>query len=130
MTDFSGQYDLSRAAIVVEAGPANVLTVTFPNDIEPKLLFFLVNYIQYPNGFDLGRRTIGAMAHVILTPAFGVPDLELIGKRATMYVPADDTEYDLIYARTESGDAYQISFTNLIWERVADARVPVAGRGL
>jgi len=130
VADFSKQYDLPSTAMKIRTQSSKAAVMTFPNDIEPRLLFFLVNYVQYPNGFDLKGRSIAAVAHVILTPAFGVPDSMLIGKPAEIYVPAHDTEYDLVYAQVGSQKAYRIPFTNLIWQAAADARVPAAIGGL
>ena len=130
LADFSQQYGLPGSGMTVAAQPNETLVITFPNDIEPKLLFFLINYIHYPNGFDLKHRSIAAVAHVVLTPAFGAPDSAFIGKRAIIYVPANDTDYDLVYAQIETDKTYKIPFTDLIWRDTADARLPTAIKGL
>ena len=130
LLDFSKQYGLPPAATKVTTQSDKVLVITFPNDIEPKLLLFLVNYVQYPRDFDLKQRAIAAVAHAALTPAFGLPDSALAGKRAAIYVPANDTDYDLVYVRIEPGSAYRISFTNLIWKAVADPRMPAGVQDL
>lgn len=125
LSDFDGIYDLPKPGDwTVTDGPHGDLVIAFPSDIQPKLLLFLVNYIQYPEKFDLKHRTIGVLCRVTLTSAFGLPAASLVGQKAMIYVPANDTEYDLVYARVESGGAYKIPFTTLIWERVSDPRLP------
>ena len=90
----------------------------------------MVNYVRYPKKFDLSHRSIGVLGRVVLTAAFGVPDSALIGNRAVIYVPSNDTEYDLVYARVESGRTYTIPFTSLIWEATGAARMPAEVSGL
>jgi hypothetical protein len=128
--DFSA-YDLSPdSTVVVTAKPDGTFVLTFPNDIEPRLLYFLVNYIQYPRDFDLKHRSIGVLGRVVITPAFGAPDPKFVGEQAQIFVPADDSEYDLVYAKLETGEVYSISFTDLIWRRVESARMPHTVGGL
>jgi hypothetical protein len=124
LADFLSAYQLRADSTQISAGADDRITLTFPNDIQPKILYFLVNYIQYPKDFDLKRRSIGAVAHVVLNRSFGVPESRLIGKLADIYVPANDTEYDLVYAKVDSGEVYKISFTDLIWQQVKSARMP------
>jgi hypothetical protein len=45
-------------------------------------------------------------------------------------VLADDDQYDLVYAKTETGAAYKVPFTNLIWKAVDTARTPPENVGL
>ncbi len=131
LSDFGGLYGLPKPSDwTVTDGSHSDLILAFPNDIQPKLLLFLVNYLEYPKNFDLTHRSIGVLCRATLTSAFGVPETSLVGKKAIIYVPANDTEHDLVYARVESGEAYQIPFTTLIWEGVSDARVPISITGL
>jgi hypothetical protein len=132
LADFLKSYDLPDASTMlrIEEKPGDILVVTFPRDIQPAQFFFLVNYIQYPKDFDLEQRSIGVLGHIVITPAFGPPDTALVGKNAEIYVPADDDQYDEVYARVESGAAYRISFTNLIWQPAAEARMPATVAGL
>jgi hypothetical protein len=131
LADFLQLYGLADSSVLkMEAKSSDTFVITFPHDIEPKLLLFLVNYVQYPKKFDLTERSIGVLGRVVLTAAFGVPDTGLIGKQAVIYVPANDTEYDLVYARLESGGVYIIPFTSLIWKATDDARMPRTVAGL
>jgi hypothetical protein len=102
--DFRLSYGLPEALEwKVTAGSDGRFAITFPSDIEPRFLFFLVNYIQYPKGFALSNRTIGMLSRATLTPAFGFADSTLVRKRAVIYVPSNDSEYDLVYAKIENG---------------------------
>lgn len=123
-------YDLRTDAAQVSAETDGRIKLTFPRDIEPGILYFMVNYIQYPKKFDFKRRSIGVVGRVVLNQAFGVPDPRLIGKPAEIYVPANDTDYDLVYAKISPADVYEISFKDLIWRRVESERIPDAIVGL
>jgi hypothetical protein len=130
LTDFLRLYGLSdQSEYKLEAKSDDTFVITFPGDIQPTLCLFLVNYVRYPQNFDLSHRSIGVLGHVVLSAAFGAPDT-LVGKRAAIYVPSNDIEFDLVYAKVESQSTYRISFTNLIWEAARDARVPKAISGL
>ena len=131
LTDFLNGYDLRAALVVnVNAVSNDVLVITFPQGIASDKLIFLVNYIQYPKHFNLEKRKIGVVGRVLLTAAFGIPDPTFTGQRATIYIPADDTEYDLVYAKVESKGVYKIQFTDMDWKPVHDARVPTTIEGL
>jgi len=127
---FLSSYELPDATTTVTARSDSTLVIRFPNDIQPEHLFYLVNYIQYPKGFDLTHRSIGVVAHIVLGPVFPVPDASLTGRGAIVYVPANDKDFDLVYAKAETGQAYRISFTDLAWQPVDDPRVPASVSGL
>jgi hypothetical protein len=131
LTYFLGSYELSgKMSVKVTAKSNGVLTIAFPSDIPPTILLYLVNYLKYPKDFDLTQRSIGVLGRVALTSVFNLPDPKLVGKRAEIYVPADDDQYDLVYAKTETGAAYKVPFTNLIWKAVDTARTPPENVGL
>jgi len=131
LADFRSCYELSDSPDwTVEAKSGDTFTIAFPQDIQPKYFLFLVNYLRYPKNFDLANRSIGVLGRVVLTKAFGVPDPALIGKQAEIYVPADDAEYDEVYARVETGAVYRIPFTNMIWKAMDEARGPAEIAGL
>jgi hypothetical protein len=100
------------------------LRVTFPAGIDPMTLAFLVNYVQYPKDFDLRTRHILAVGRVILTPDFNLPDRALAGQKASVYVPRNDREYDLVYVRTDAGATFENSFASSRWKPVRDPRLP------
>src|SRR5215472_12259915 len=59
LDDFLASYELPEWTAQADERPDDVLAVTFPQDIQPHLLYFLVNYIQYPKDFELEGRSIG-----------------------------------------------------------------------
>lgn len=124
LADFLAAYELQASAVKVKAGKNGSTKITFPNNIEPKILYFLINYFQYPKHFDFKHHSISVVGQVVLDQSFGIPDKQLIGKHAEIYVPKNDDEFDMVYAKIDSGEVYQISFTDLIWQRVNDARTP------
>jgi hypothetical protein len=131
ITDFSHSYGITdTSGFHIDAKDGHTLEITFPSDIQPKLLMFLVNYVQYPKGFDLTHRSIGVVGHALLTPAFGAPDPKLNGRRATIYVPANYTEYDVVYVRLETGETYRVPFSDMGWQATDDERVPDTITGL
>jgi hypothetical protein len=73
---------------------------------------------------DLQSRKIGVLGRAKLSPAFGIPDSSLNGMSAKVYVPANDKEFDNVYVLLESGKAFKVPFTRLIWESVDDPSIP------
>jgi hypothetical protein len=103
--------------------------ISFPNDIPPTLLSFLVNYLQYPKGLDSATHQVAVVAHVTLTPAFPIPRQGYVGQKARIYVPANDRDYDLVYFAV-GPDYFKQSFTDMAWKSVEDGRVSDAARAL
>lgn len=124
LADFRRVYGIPPSALLVTKHGDSLLLISFPDDIEPKYFFFLVNYIRYPKDFDLRNRTIGVLGRARLNRAFGIPDPSLEGIMAKIYVPANDKEYDNVYVQLESGKPFKIPFTRMIWESVDDPRIP------
>jgi hypothetical protein len=124
LADFRGNYGLPDSSLAVTKHGDGQFRVSFPHDIEPRIFFFLVNYIRYPKEMDLRARRIGVLGRARLSRAYGIPDSSLDGKSARFYVPANDKEFDNIYVQLESGRAFKIPFTRLIWESVDDPRLP------
>ena len=98
--------------------------ITFPNDIEPMLFSFLVNYARYPKGLDLTNRTILIAGKTTLDQSFDPPNPSLIGQKALIYVPTNDHEFDLVYIKTEQGQVYEDSFASSEWKLVQNPRLP------
>ena len=102
----------------------NILRITFPNDIEPHFFCFLINYVQYPKGFNLQSRVILVAGKATIGSAFLPSDHSLIGKRIVFYIPTDDKEYDVVFAQVE-GQVYEYPFSSERWRRVRESRLPV-----
>lgn len=102
-----------------------VQAAVFPRDLSPWMFIYLVNYAQYPKGFDLAGRAVLALGITTLSPDFELPDQNLYGKRAYFYVPANDADYDRVYVRVGEG-TWEAGFNaeNDAWSAVKDRRVP------
>ncbi|HWW03521.1 MAG TPA: hypothetical protein VNZ64_27710 [Candidatus Acidoferrum sp.] len=95
----------------------------FPNDMPPEEFGFLVNYLQYPEDFDLASRDIVALGRVTLGRDFNLPDEKLAGQKAHFYIPSNDEDCDVVYVRV--GDrTFENSFASWHWKVVTDNRVP------
>src|ERR1700722_18799363 len=113
-----------QAAYGARLGPQFSFTITrvsddefhihFPAGISPPYLAYLVNYVQYPKGVQPSSRSIAVLARVTLSPQYPVPNSSYVGKRARIYVPSDDHEFDLVYIAVDS-EVFQQSFTNDKW---------------
>ena len=100
-----------------------VMRVTFPADIESRLFCWLINYVQYPKGFDLKSRTILVAGKATINSDFLPSDQSHIGRRIMFYSPANDTRYDEVFAQVD-GHAYEYPFTTERWTGVQNARLP------
>jgi len=129
LDDFSDSYELSDGWVELEPRADGISTLTFPIEIAPQTLCFLVNYLNYPKGLDLAERSIGVVAHATLSQAFNPPDATLVGKTARIYVPSNDTDYDVVCVHCET-KVYVVSFANFVWRPIADTREPATVSGL
>ena len=101
----------------------DLFQLSFPKDIHPRLFTFLVNYITYPFDLDLKNRTIVVGAKTTLSAEFDGIESSFVGKKAILYVPPNDQDHDVVYMQTKSGNSCAISFTEMEWRRVNDARL-------
>jgi hypothetical protein len=99
------------------------LRITFTTNIEPRLFCWLINYIQYPKGFDLESREILVAGNAIINSDFLPSEQSLIGKHITFYTPTDDDQYDVVFAQVD-GQSYEFPFSSERWRRVQEARLP------
>ena len=127
--DFESKYKDALPSFRREVfSDGKTLRVSLPNDFPPDLLSFLVNYIHYPEKFDPKKRKIAAVGMSTLTREFDAPSAEL-GKKAFIYIPSGDSEYDLVYMRVGE-HTYAQSFTTMSWKRVEASRMSAATRAL
>ncbi len=124
LRDVEHDYEMPAASLHSVPAGTDIYHVTFPAGIPADQLLYLVNYLHYPKSFDLKGRAPTAACVVILGPAFGVPDPTLNGRRATIYMPANDSEYDEAYIEVQSHGAWRVPFTNLSWIAAPDPRLP------
>ena len=101
----------------------NFYRLTFPQDLHPMLFTFLINYLAYPFDLDLTNRPILVAGQTTLNSGFAGIGPDLVGKKAFLYIPENDEEQSVVYLRTDSGDTLAISFGEMKWKRVNDARL-------
>ena len=120
----SGDRLSSNFSTEIHIGDGAVLWVTFPADIPSVDFCFLVNYVQYPKGFDLNSRPILVAGRAIITSEFLPSDQSLVGKRILVYVPSEDKRYDEVFAQAE-GQSYEFPFARTGFIRAQEPRLPV-----
>jgi hypothetical protein len=67
---------------------------------------YLINYLQYPIDIEYKVSVIGFT--VANDPE--IYNQELLGKRIQVYIPEDDTEYDVVYIVSEYNQVYKVDF--------------------
>jgi len=108
----------------IHADDGGILRVTSPADIKPSFFCWLINYIQYPKGFDLKSRTILVAGRATISSDFLPADQSLVGKRITFYIPTDDRDYHVVFAQVD-GQSFNYPFSSERWQRVQEPRIPV-----
>jgi hypothetical protein len=109
--------------IEIQQPRENQFVLTFPGDIAPGDFAALVNYLNYPFDFDLANRVILVAGRTTLNSDFsGIPE-SLIGRKAILYVPANDEDYSVVYMRTETGDNFAVSMNEIVWQSVDEPRL-------
>lgn len=93
-------------------------------NLTPEMLYYLVNYMNYPRGFDTDARSITVIARTTLTDAFNAPSDA--GANVQIFVPDNDLEYDLVHLWVENGPTYQISISDLKWVSIPDCIMPTS----
>jgi hypothetical protein len=110
-------------SVDVHAGDGGVLRATFPVDIEPRFFCWLINYVQYPKKFDLKSRTILVAGRATISSDFLPSEESLIGEHILFYIPTDDKDFDVVFARVD-GQSYKYPFSSERWQRVQEPRSP------
>jgi hypothetical protein len=100
-----------------------ILRATFPADIEPRLFCWLINYLQYPKGFDLKSRAILVAGRATIGSDFLPSEQSLIGKHIMFYIPTDDKDYDVVFAQVD-GQSYKYPFCSERRQRAQESRMP------
>jgi hypothetical protein len=103
----------------------NLYRLTFPEDIPVGNFVALINYLNYPIDFGGPERKISVAGNTSLNSEFaGIPE-SLWEKRAILYVPEDDEDFDLVYLLAGTGDTFAFAFNQKgYWRRMNDPRLP------
>ncbi len=108
----------------------NSFALTFPEDIHPAEFASLINYLAYPVDFDAAGRSIIVAGKTTLNSDFDGLPKSLEGKKALLYLPQNDEDYDVMFLQTESGVTLAKSFNEGVWRKVKDARLSSAVNSL
>jgi hypothetical protein len=108
----------------------NCFALTFPEDIHPAEFVSLINYLAYPVNFGPAGRSIIVAGRATLNSDFDGLPKSVEGKKALLYLPANDEDYDVVYLQTESEVSLAKSFNEGAWRQVKDARLPSAVKSL
>jgi len=121
-----------RAGFFCEVLPRfdGVFHLRLAADIDPQCFLLLLNALNCPLDHALQGRKVAVLGSVILTAGFAAPQPALLGQSAWIYLPAGDSDYDVVHVGLPSGAAYRCDFAAGLWETVDDARMPPAARAL
>jgi uncharacterized protein (DUF983 family) len=125
LDDFT-EADLSRSPsyqIDIAKRYEGLYGLTFPADIHPALFLSLVNYLNYPVNVGLDGHSIAVVGKTTLNSDFEGVSQSLIGKRAILYVPDNDEDYDVVYLQAETGKILETSFSRGTWRQVTEPRM-------
>jgi hypothetical protein len=125
--------DLSAFAafrIEIDQRLENSFALTFPEDIHPAEFLSLINYLAYPINFDPAGRSIVVAGQATLNSDFDGLPKSLEGKKALLYIPENDKNYDVLLLQTESGVTLAKTFNEGAWRMVNDDRPSSAVRSL
>jgi hypothetical protein len=83
--------------------------ITFPYDVEFRILCFFVNYLAYPEDLNINPEVTG---WTTTTPGDYWIKSEAVDKKAMLFLPKIDTEYDFVLMTTEDNIGYKLSFAS------------------
>lgn len=118
LDDFAKVYELEPANFRLSAASDGGLIVELPKGLPDDRFLYLVNYLNYPDNFDLTRRKLA------ICGIWQIEDGAQVGSRAVVYIPQSDTEYDQAYVQMDRQQAYKVSFTDMTWVPTTDRRLP------
>jgi len=109
--------------IEIEKRLESSFALTFPEDVHPAEFLSLINYLAYPINFDPAARSIIVAGKTTLNSDFDGLPKSLEGKKALLYLPENDEDYDVVFLQTDSGVTMANSFNDRVWRKVNDARL-------
>jgi hypothetical protein len=96
----------------------NSFALTFPEDVHPAEFLSLINYLAYPINFDTAGRSIIVAGKTTLNSDFDGLPKSFEGKKALLYLPEHDEDYDVVFLQTDSGAVLANSFMKEYGERL------------
>ncbi|GAA3960331.1 hypothetical protein GCM10022210_05030 [Mucilaginibacter dorajii] len=83
--------------------------ITFPYDVEFRILCFFVNYLAYPEDLNINPEVTG---WTTTSPGDYWIKSGAVSKKAMLFLPKIDTEYDFVLMTTEDNIGYKLSFAS------------------
>jgi len=112
--------------IEIEKRLESSFALTFPEDVHPAEFLSLINYLAYPINFDPAGRSIIVAGKTTLNSDFDGLPKSLEGKKALLYLPENDEDYDVVFLQTDSGVVLANSFNEGVWRKVNEPRLSSA----
>lgn len=107
--DFKALYiDEFTAAGLVSISDTSYI-IRFPEGISFRLFAYLVNYLHYPNDIESWNPNI--IAWTTLQQGDEWVNEEMLNKKAMLFIPDDDTEYDNVHLITDYAKGYILDFS-------------------
>ncbi len=128
LADFSLMYD-ADSVFAVAGQQGEALRIVWKRPIATDTALFLVNYLHYPHDFDLTKRQPHAVAMFPVSEGIA-PDGVAANTLAKAFVPDNDSEHDVVHALLKYGRAFRISFTDMRWEPITEAKASAMVRGV
>ncbi|MBO9595169.1 MAG: hypothetical protein J7599_19855 [Niabella sp.] len=109
LQDFCGWYNPEMLQIVPMVTKMTDLqfVITFPYDVPFEIFCFLVNYLDYPKGYNK-RFNVAGWATARSADMWVTDDLA--GKQVLLFVSDFDTEYDNVFMTTADQIGYKLDF--------------------
>lgn len=120
LADFGSMYALPDDTFRTISAGGERFQIDTTGPIGSDVLLYLVNYLHYPKDLNLQGRQLAAVAVLDRSEDIGGP-ADLAGRRAEIYVPADDSEFDEVFVRIDSKH-FRVSFNRLEWRPVDGGR--------
>ena len=126
LDDFVEQDFTAFAAfrIEIETRVENSFVLIFPEDIHPAEFVSLINYLAYPIDLEAAGRAIVVAGRTTLNSDFDGLPKSFAGKKAILYIPANDVDHNVVYLQTEASMTLAKSFNEVAWQMVDDPRLP------
>lgn len=107
--DFCGWHNREMLQIIpaITKITDTLFAITFPYDVSFEIFSSLVNYLNYPRGYN--RRFYAMGWTTIRSADMWVTD-DIAGKQALLFVPDFDTEYDNVFMTNADQIGYKLDF--------------------
>jgi hypothetical protein len=109
LTDFCASYNQEKvqAHLRLTKIKADEFVISFPQNIDFEIYCYLINYLNYPAGFN---KTFKPFGYTTTKLSDNWITEETANKYVMLYVSDHDTEYDNVSMTTSENIGYKLSF--------------------